>query len=170
MAWRNIWRNPRRTLLTVSAIAFACLLLVFMLSFQFGSYDAMINASVKIHTGHLQVQAKGYNEKQQMRQVVSDPASVEGILAQIRGVEAFTSRANAFSMISSNERTNGALVIGIDPEKEARVSTLKKLIRKGSIWQEPIRTGFLWGGYWQTTLRLMWEMNSLYWARDATDL
>jgi putative ABC transport system permease protein len=131
MAWRNIWRNPRRTLLTVSAIAFACLLLVFMLSFQFGSYDAMINASVKIHTGHLQVQAKGYNEKQQMRQVVSDPASVEGILAQIRGVEAFTSRANAFSMISSNERTNGALVIGIDPEKEARVSTLKKLIRKG---------------------------------------
>jgi putative ABC transport system permease protein len=131
MAWRNMWRNPRRTLLTVSAIAFACLLLVFMLSFQFGSYDAMINASVKIHTGHLQVQAKGYNEKQQMRQVVSDPASVEGILAQIRGVEAFTSRANAFSMISSNERTNGALVIGIDPEKEARVSTLKKLIRKG---------------------------------------
>jgi putative ABC transport system permease protein len=131
MAWRNMWRNPRRTLLTVSAIAFACLLLVFMLSFQFGSYDAMINASVKIHTGHLQVQAKGYNEKQQMRQVVSDPASVEGILAQIRGVEAFTYRANAFSMISSNERTNGALVIGIDPEKEARVSTLKKLIQKG---------------------------------------
>jgi putative ABC transport system permease protein len=131
MAWRNMWRNPRRTLLTVSAIAFACLLLVFMLSFQFGAYDTMINASVKIHTGHLQVQAKGYNEKQQMRQVVSDPASVEGILAQIRGVEAFTSRANAFSMISSNERTNGALVIGIDPEKEARVSTLKKLIRKG---------------------------------------
>jgi len=131
MAWRNIWRNPRRTLLTISAIAFACLLLVFMLSFQFGSYDAMINASVKIHTGHLQVQAKGYKEKQQMQQVISDPAAVEYILAQIHGVEAFTPRANAFSMISSDERTGGVLVIGIDPEKEARVSTLKKLIRKG---------------------------------------
>jgi putative ABC transport system permease protein len=131
MAWRNIWRNPRRTLLTISAIAFACLLLVFMLSFQFGSYDAMINASVKIHTGHLQVQAKGYKENQQMRSVVSNPTAVEDILSKIHGVEAFTPRANAFSMVSSNERTNGVIVIGIDPEKEARVSTLKKLIRKG---------------------------------------
>ena len=60
MAWRNIWRNPRRTLLTIAAIAFACVLLVFMLSFQFGSYETMINASVKVHTGHLQVQAQGY--------------------------------------------------------------------------------------------------------------
>ena len=87
MAWRNIWRNPRRTLLTISAIAFACMLLVFMLSFQFGSYDAMINASVKIHTGHLQVQAKGYKEKQQMQQIVSDPASVEDILALLQAAQ-----------------------------------------------------------------------------------
>ena len=55
MAWRNIWRNTRRTILTISAIAFASLLLVFMLSFQFGSYETMINTSVKIHTGHLQI-------------------------------------------------------------------------------------------------------------------
>ena len=46
MAWRNIWRNTRRSILTAAAIAFACMLLVFMLSFQFGSYSTMINASV----------------------------------------------------------------------------------------------------------------------------
>ena len=63
MAWRNIWRNPRRTILTICAIAFASLLLVFMLSFQFGSYETMINTSVKIHTGHLQIQADEYQEK-----------------------------------------------------------------------------------------------------------
>ena len=89
MAWRNLWRNPRRTLLTIAAIAFACLLLVFMLSWQFGSYEAMINAAVKIHTGHLQVQAKGYQEKRSIRQVITDPKAVAEPAAKNARGEAF---------------------------------------------------------------------------------
>lgn len=132
MAWRNIWRNPRRTILTISAIAFASTLLVFMLSFQLGSYGAMINASVRIHTGHLQVQAKGYQDKKSMRLVVPDPVAVGGLLDKVPEVDAYTFRANAFSLASSKERTYGIIVIGIDPVREAGVSTLKKLIRQGS--------------------------------------
>ncbi len=132
MAWRNIWRNPRRTILTISAIAFASTLLVFMLSFQLGSYGAMINASVRIHTGHLQVQAKGYQDKKSMRLVVPDPVAVGGILDKVPEVDAYTFRANAFSLASSKERTYGIIVIGIDPVREAGVSTLKKLVRQGS--------------------------------------
>jgi ABC-type lipoprotein release transport system permease subunit len=132
MAWRNVWRNPRRSILTIAAVMFASLLLVFMLSFQFGAYEAMINTSVKINTGHLQVQAKGYLDKKSMRLVVSHPERVGGILEKIPGIEAFTYRANAFSLVSSNERTHGVLVVGVDPDKEMRVSTIKKLIRSGS--------------------------------------
>ena len=132
MAWRNIWRNPRRSILTISAIAFASLLLVFMLSFQFGSYETMINSAVMIHTGHLQVQAKEYEEKRNIRLVVPDPAAIGGILEQTSELAAYTFRANAFSLISSKERTYGTIVIGIDPPREARVSTLKKLIRQGN--------------------------------------
>ena len=132
MAWRNIWRNPRRSILTISAIAFASLLLVFMLSFQFGSYDTMINSAVMIHTGHLQVQAKEYEEKRNIRLVVPNPAAIGGILEQTSELAAYTFRANAFSLISSKERTYGTIVIGIDPQREARVSTLKKLIRQGN--------------------------------------
>ncbi len=136
MAWRNIWRNPRRTILTISAVAFASLLLVFMLSFQFGSYEAMINSSVKIHTGHLQVQAKGYQDKRSMRLVVPDPVAVGGILDKTEGVEAYAFRANAFSLASSKERTYGIIVTGIDPVREAKVSTLEKMIRQGSFLSE----------------------------------
>ncbi len=136
MAWRNIWRNPRRTLLTISAIAFASLLLVFMLSFQFGSYDAMINASVKIHAGHLQVQAEGYQDKKSMRLVVPDPALIGNILDNIQAVETYTYRTNAFSLVSSNKRTYGAMVTGIHPTSEAKVSTLKNLVREGTYLTE----------------------------------
>ena len=136
MAWRNIWRNPRRTLLTMGAIAFSSLLLVFMLSFQFGSYETMINASVKIHTGHLQIQAKGYQAKKSIRLVVPDPAAVGNILKNIPEVVAYTYRAQAFSLVSSKKRTYGIGVTGIDPVREARVSHLKSLIRQGRYLSE----------------------------------
>jgi ABC-type lipoprotein release transport system permease subunit len=132
MAWRNIWRHPRRTILTVCAIAFASAVLVFFLSWQFGSYEAMINSSVKIHAGHLQVQAQGYQEKKSMRLVVRDPGAVADILDGIEGMEAYTFRASTFSMVSSEDRTYGIMVVGVQPESEADVSTLKKTIREGS--------------------------------------
>ena len=132
MAWRNIWRNPRRTILTISAIAFASLLLVFMLSFQFGSYQTMINASVKINTGHLQVQAQDYQDKQSIHLVVNDPRAIGNILYKMKEVDAYTFRAKAFALVSSKERTYGVVVIGINPATEAKVSTLKNLIRRGS--------------------------------------
>ncbi len=131
MAWRNIWRNTRRSVLTILAIVFATMLLVFMLSFQFGSYDIMINTAVKIHTGHVQVQAAGYNDKMDIRLVVPDPAAVYNLVKDIREVEAYTSRANAFALVSSSDRTYGILLTGIDPEREAKVSTLVKLVRRG---------------------------------------
>lgn len=131
MAWRNIWRNPRRTLLTILAIAFACLVLVFMLSFQFGCYETMINSSVKISTGHLKIQAKGYLENQEMRLVIEDPAGVAAILDRIDGIDAYTFRASGFCLISSDQRTYGGIVTGIDPPGQARVSPIASLVRKG---------------------------------------
>jgi putative ABC transport system permease protein len=132
MAWRNIWRNPRRTLLTILAVAFACVLLVFMLSFQFGSYATMINASVKIHTGQLQVQAQGYQANHDMRRVIADPQPVEDALKAIPAVQAYAPRARSFALVSSQARTYGVLVEGVDPAAEARVSTLKEIIRRGT--------------------------------------
>jgi ABC-type lipoprotein release transport system permease subunit len=132
MAWRNIWRNPRRTILTICAIIFASVLLVFMLSFQFGSYETMINTSVKISTGHLQVQAEKYYEKKSIRFVIPEPQAIADIVNQIPEVAAYTFRGQAFSLISSKNRTYGVVVTGIDPQKEANVSRLKKLVREGN--------------------------------------
>jgi ABC-type lipoprotein release transport system permease subunit len=63
---------------------------------------------------------------------VPDPAAIGKILDRAPGVEAYTYRATAFSMIASSERTVGAIVVGVDPEREARVSTLETIVREGS--------------------------------------
>ena len=116
----------------MAAVAFAAVILIFMLSWQFGSYDTMINTAVSIHTGHLQVQAEGYREKRRIGQVVERPDAVAEVVARTGGVDAYTTRAGAFSLVSSEDRTYAALVVGIDPEREPAVSTLESLVRKGS--------------------------------------
>lgn len=131
MAWRNIWRNRRRSLLTMAAIAFACALLVFMLSFQFGTYETMIQSAVRIHTGHFQIQAAGYMDDPSVRRVVADPERVGRILSEIPAVTAFAERAEAFALVSSETRTYGAMVRGVDPAREPAVSRLKHLVREG---------------------------------------
>ncbi|MBC8439510.1 MAG: ABC transporter permease [Deltaproteobacteria bacterium] len=136
MAWRNIWRNPRRTLLTISAIAFASMILVFMLSFQLGCYETMINTSVKISTGHLQIQAQGYLKDKKMRLVIKNPDKVAKFLDTVKGIDNYTFRTSGFALVSSDKRTYGVVVTGIDPLKEANVSSIKSLVRKGSYLKE----------------------------------
>ena len=131
LGWRNIWRNPGRSILTILAVAFAALLLVFMLSFQLGSYEDMINASVQLNTGHLQIQAPGFNEKQEMRKTVRDPEAVLHALKAVPGLTGVSPRAQGFALAASANRTRGALVIGVRPDTEPDVSTLPGQIRKG---------------------------------------
>lgn len=131
MAWRNVWRNPRRTALTIMAIAFACLLLILMLSIQVGTYEVMINASVKTLTGHAQVIRQGYNLDHKIRQVIKTPGIIEEILAATPHVADFTPRANAFALLSSGRRTCAGMITGIAPEKEARMSSVAHTVRKG---------------------------------------
>jgi len=170
MAWRNIWRNTRRTILTIGAIGFASLLLVFMLSFQFGSYETMINTSVKIQTGHLQIQAREYQEKKNIRLVVPHPAKVAKILKTLPAITAYTYRGRAFSLISSQERTYGIAVTGIDPEREADVSRLKSLIREGDFLTAADTDQALIGGLLAKNLRVRLgdELTVLGQGRDGS--
>ena len=140
LAWRNIWRNKRRSILTMLAVGFASLILVFMLSFQFGSYEEMINASVRLSTGHIQIMDRSYKAKSEMRKVIRDPGALDRILTKIDGISAYGFRATGFVMASGGKRTRGAMVLGVDPLREKRISTLWRQIRQGR-YLSPERPG-----------------------------
>jgi len=60
IAWRNLWRNKRRTLLTITSVLFALFLALIMRSMQLGAYASMVESAVKSSTGYIQVHEKGY--------------------------------------------------------------------------------------------------------------
>ncbi|MBW2147341.1 MAG: ABC transporter permease [Deltaproteobacteria bacterium] len=131
IAWRNVWRNTRRSVLTLCAIAFATILMIFMVSMQLGGYETMIYNTVSIHTGHLQLQRKGYQEQHKIHQAIDDPQAYMKTIQSVAGVDAITPRVKAFALASTQKATYGCLIIGIDPESEARVSTLARVIQEG---------------------------------------
>jgi putative ABC transport system permease protein len=137
LAWRNLWRNPRRTALTLSAVAFATLILVFMVALQRGSYGAMIESAVAVFTGHLQVQARGYHDEPRLEKTLDGASALEARVGAVPGVAAVASRAESYALVSSPSRTSGAAVVGVEPEKEPAVSTLPRSVREGRFLASP---------------------------------
>ena len=137
LAWRNIWRHPRRTWLTTGAMMFSNLLLVFMISLQFGMYGLMIDNTLQTFTGHMQVQAPGYKDDQKMRQTVADVIPLAKSLRENTDAAAVAARATAFALASSEDRSYGIAVFGVEPEFEPAVSTIPGLIRHGRFLADP---------------------------------
>lgn len=131
LAWRNLWRHARRTWLTIGAMVFSNVLLIFMITLQFGTYGLMIENTLKTLTGHLQVQATGFKDDLKMRQVVPDVLPLAARLRSEFPAAHITPRATAFALASSDERSFGIQVLGVDPVHEPRVSNLPGLITEG---------------------------------------
>ena len=131
LAWRNLWRHKRRTWLTASAIAFSAMLLVFMITLQLGAYDMMIDTTLRVFNGHLQVQRAGYLDKPQMRATIPAAAALAERLRRATGLAAIAVRAQGFALVASSDRTYGVPVLGVEPAYEPRVSTLPHLVKAG---------------------------------------
>ncbi len=131
LAWRNLWRQPRRTWLTTGAMIFSNTLLVFMISLQFGMYGLMIDNTLQAFTGHLQIQAPGYVDDQKMRQTVADIVPLAELMRREFPDRRIAARANAFALVSSEQRSYGIAVVGVEPQYEPAVSTLPGLVAQG---------------------------------------
>lgn len=131
IAWRNLWRNRRRTLLTAGGIAFAVVLLMFSRTLQVGGYKTMIEAGTGLLHGHIQVQHVDYLEDSKFEYLVSDAAALAERLAEHPQVLAATPRAVGFALLSVDEKSFGAQVLGVDPQVEPGLSTLPSMVAEG---------------------------------------
>jgi putative ABC transport system permease protein len=131
LAWRNLWRHRTRTWITISAMVFSNVLLVFMLSLQVGTYQMMIDNALNLFTGHLQVQDSRYLDNPKQRY---DIAAVQSLATQLRqqlNTDAIALRGSAFSLLSSEQRSFGAQIVGVQPDFDKYTSSISGQIKQG---------------------------------------
>ncbi len=140
LAWRNIWRNKKRTLITISSVTLAVVLSIFTRSFQEGTYSKMIANVVGQFTGYIQVHQKDYwNDKTLDNGMVLND-SLKNLLLSVEGVKGLNPRLESFSLASFGKNTKGALVMGIVPALEEQMIGLKSKIFQGDLIEENDRS------------------------------
>jgi len=131
LAWRNLWRNKRRTLIAAASVFFAVLLALVMRSMQTGYYNYMIDSSVRTYTGYIQVHGKDYWEKRSLEEsMIMDDVKVKAI-DEIAGITQTVKRFETFALLAHEKVTKVAQVIGIDPKAENELTSLKDKLIKG---------------------------------------
>jgi putative ABC transport system permease protein len=131
LAWRNIWRNSRRSYITISSVIMAVLLATIMGSMQQGQYDQMLNNTVGTYVGHLQVQSPEYNDEPTLdHSFILDPILVQSI-RDINQVEVVIPRLDSYALAASENRTRATMVVGIDIVAEAQLSNPEEKIISG---------------------------------------
>jgi ABC-type lipoprotein release transport system permease subunit len=135
MAFRNLGRNRRRTLLSSLAVSIGLALLILMASVVAGEMRSALENTIQLESGHLQIRAASYNEQKltlDWKDLIADPQALIGQLKAIPQVTDATPRLFASGIITRGEQSRGVEVIGIDPASPAN---------------QPFRAGLISGAF-----------------------
>lgn len=136
LAWRNIWRNKRRTLITIASILFAVGLASFMESIQKGAWNNMINNVVNYYFGYAQIHQDGYWEEQTIDKAFDLKPELTQLDDELPAVGAVLPRLESFALASTGNQTKGVLVVGIDPEAENSMTNLRDRVSEGDYLED----------------------------------
>lgn len=146
LAWRNIWRNKRRSLITAASVTFALFFAILMRSMQLGTYDNVYDNVISSSTGYIQVHKKGFWEEQTLEESMALKDSLLQEINQTEGVESSVPRLQSFSLISTGKDTKGAMVMGIHPTQEIAHFGLDEKLTAGKFFGENDRSVVLTEG------------------------
>ena len=132
LAWRNIWRNPRRTMVLLTAIIVGVWSMIVLSALMRGIADQLVRNGIATLTGHIQVHQKGYRNDPVIDYSIIEPKIVETALKKVLPTGAhWTSRVRVSAVASNARHSGGITLIGIDPQREAAISFIGQAIREG---------------------------------------
>lgn len=131
IAWRNLWRNKKRTFITLSSILFALVFVIMMRSFQIGSYEHMINTMTGIYSGHIQIHAEGYSDNKDLNRTMLYSEDLINKIKSEGDLDYIIPRLESFALASGEDRTRPVMVLGTEPEIEDKLTGISRYISDG---------------------------------------
>jgi putative ABC transport system permease protein len=131
IAWRNILRNKRRSLITVFAIGFGLGAMIFIWGYIDGAHLQMKENFTGLLMGHLQIHEAGFEKTISISRVMKNPEAIEVVLKKDPGIVSYCPRVRTFALFSTTENSVGGMLVGIDPASESKVSKIKNTVVSG---------------------------------------
>ena len=132
IAWRNIYRNKKRSLITITSVFAALLLIILMRALQFGFYDKLIETVVESYAGYVEIHADGFWDNQSLDNSMQVDQQLLDDIQSVEGVENIVQRPQTFSLISVGEKTKGGVINGINLSEEQKITDWNKKMVSGS--------------------------------------
>ena len=150
ISWRNLWRNPRGTLLTALALGLGLALLLVSLGLLDGGHEQMVADGVRLGTGHVVIEAKGFQDSgsQELLLPASAVTAAEELLHSavmqplVTGV---SPRLIATGLLSSAANATGVRIVGVIPRQERTVSLIPQRIVQGQYLDDDQPSGVVIG-------------------------
>jgi ABC-type lipoprotein release transport system permease subunit len=134
IAWRNVARNRRRSLITILSVAIGLVALLFIWGFNDGGHNNMMANFRELMTGSFQVHQNDFFKHPKLETHITDPAVVVDALDRA-GIDAWTTRLTSFALSAGDETSTGMLLLGMDPSREHLVSQVGEKISTGRFLQ-----------------------------------
>lgn len=131
LAWRNVWRNTRRTVLTLLTIIVGCAMIILLNAFAKGGHDQMIEDATSLVMGHVHIHEQGYWENKTIDYAFEADETVRKVVSGNRNIQAYCQRVMCDALIAKGGITKGVMIQGVQPSREIKVCGLYKCIIKG---------------------------------------
>jgi ABC-type lipoprotein release transport system permease subunit len=131
LAWRNLWRNHRRTIVMISAITIGVWAMIFMTALMRGMVNDMIRDGIRTLPGHVQVHHPEFRNDPSINNLIVVPDSSLTEKFSQAGFEGWASRVKVPAIISSERESRGVTLIGVDPVRERTIDAIGSDIAEG---------------------------------------
>lgn len=137
-AWRNIWRNKKRTLITIASVFFAMFFALIMNAAVKGTWDQIIEGVNESYTGYIQIQGADYFKSPVIDNSLPYISEIDSIVNSEPNVKNTVFRLESYGLASIGEQSKFAAIIGVDPEKEDIATKLSQKIAKIYLSEEAL--------------------------------